>query len=718
MAEGKTEIKKDILYRVRWLYVIFVFVGFAIFSRVIYIQYGPHGAELRAKSQRITYERKSIPADRGDILSVDGRILATSIPTYDLRMDFGAAGINDDVFNEQVDSLAYCMSRFFGDRSKVSYKNMFVQARKNKKSNRYKLISPRRINYLELKQVMSFPLFRLGQNKGGLITEQVNKRLLPHGSLAGRTIGRVNESGTKLGIEGAFDEQLRGKDGNTLMQKVSGTFKVPVADGSNIEPTNGIDVVTTLDVDIQDVAESALKRQLDLGQANWGTVVLMEVATGEIRAMSNMTRKGDGEFVEDYNYAIGMSLEPGSTFKLATLIALLDDAKMSLDYEIDTEGGKAMVGRKLVVDDHKESVLSLRRIFEKSSNIGFAKAVHQSYSEQPERFVKAICDMGLDKPLGMQIPGESTPTVKHPSQNGWDGTSLVMMSYGYALRLTPMHTLALYNAVANSGRMVRPLLVKELREYGQTIRTFQSEVIKEQICSSETLAKVQECLAGVVDEGTGRGLKNDYYSAAAKTGTAQIAQGRHGYTDAVGGKHYLATLVGYFPADKPKYSCIVAIKTYYGPGSRHTYYGASLSGPVFRAIADRVYASQTAWQTPLAQKSKVMKDAERGVDIKSGRVEEIRRVANKLSVKIDGERTKENWGAVENDSVGVEVMPVVVRGGVVPSVLGMGLKEAIFLLESQGLKVSFSGRGRVVTQSVAPGVVAHRGQMVYINLEV
>ena len=716
VQEKKTGIKRDILLRVRMLYLFFVLAGVAIFARVLWIQYGPQGDELRRKARRITYERVTIEADRGDILARDGRTLAISIPTFEIRMDFAAAGLADSVFNRDVDSLAYCLATFFKDKSVAAYRNKLVTARRNRKSNRYVRLSPRRVNYIELKQITRFPIFRLGQNRGGLIVEQVNLRLRPHGSLAARTIGRVNQTGTKIGIEGAFDHDLKGIDGNTLMQRVSGSFKVPVPDAENVEPVNGIDVVTTLDVDIQDVAETALKRQLDLGHAQWGTVVLMEVATGEIRAMANLTRKGEGQFVEDFNYAIGMNLEPGSTFKLASLIALLDDAKMTLDDKIDTEGGTARVGKAKIVDSHKDGVLTLRQVFEHSSNVGFAKAVWEHYQNDPARFVDFICGMGLAKELGMQIAGEATPVVKHPGERYWDGTTLAMMAYGYALRLTPMHTLALYNAVANDGRMVRPLLVRELREYGQTVRTFPTETLVPKICSSETLDKVRGCLEGVVNEGTARVLKSPYYTVAGKTGTAQIAQGRHGYTDARGGRHYLATLVGYFPADKPKYSCIVAIKTYYGSGSYHTYYGASLSGPVFRAIADRVVASQVEWQEPISKRYDGKWEGP--VSLKGGPAPQVRRVSSKLSLPVEGERRGRGWVQTRTDSTFVEVIPLEQQAGRVPDVRGMGLKDAVYLLEKSGLKVSFRGRGRVVSQSVPPGAEVHRGEVVGIVLEV
>lgn len=718
----RSQINKDILRRVRWLYFFFLMATVMIVGKVLWVQYGPEGAELRKKAREITYAYVAIPAERGDILSGDGRLLASSITEYTIRMDFAAGGLTDEVFDANVDSLAHCLSVFFRDKSKAAYKTILVNARKDKSKNRYKQIGPRRVTYLEEKQIKKFPVFRLGSNRGGYIAEPESRRVRPHGSLAGRTIGTVNKGGTKVGIEGAFDSQLTGKDGLELRQKVSGTFRVPVPSALNVEPVNGMDVVTTLNVDIQDVAETMLKKQLEIGNADWGTVVLMEVATGEIHAMANITRKSPGVYVEDFNYAIGRRAEPGSTFKLATLIALLDDAKMSLDQTIDCENGIAKVGIVEVKDDHNESVISLRRVFEVSSNIGFAKAVHGVYGQKPEKFVNFVSKMGFDKPLGMQIPGEQSPLLKNPAIRdpkniqAWDGMTLVKMSYGYALEVTPMQTLALYNAVANNGKMMRPLLVKEIQSYGKTVRTFHPEVINPAICSPKTLAQVRECLEGVTEEGTGaRALKNPFYKVAAKTGTAQMVMPNGKYMDDKGGRDYLATLVGYFPADNPKYTCVVTMKTYNGPGQRNTYYGASLAGPVFRAIADRVYASNPSWHA--AVDNTLAPAVPPAKDIKGGRAGDVKRAVSKIPVRVEADKEAGEWVKVteqEDKLRTVAALPEDVT--VVPSVVGMGLSDAIYLLEDRGLRVSFTGKGKVKRQSLEAGMQIKKGETVTLTM--
>ncbi|GHV01610.1 penicillin-binding protein [Bacteroidia bacterium] len=708
------DIKKVILTRVRVLYGIFVLIGMLIVGKILWLQFGPEAGKLKREAARITFEQITIPAQRGDILARDGRLLATSVPTYHIRMDFAAEGLDDDTFRKGVDSLALQLSRFFGDRSAERYRAMLLAARADKGHNRYARLSPRRVNFLELKQIGAFPILRLGRNKGGFVPEEVPERLLTNGSLAQRTIGFTNQAGTQLGIEGAFDSYLAGEDGSALMQRISGNVKVPVGGDTGVEPVNGIDVVTTLDIDLQDVAETVLRRQLATGGANWGTAVLMESSTGEIRAMANLTRRSDGSIVEDYNYAVAMNLEPGSTFKLVSLITLLDEGDMELDHRIDIENGRAVIGRTVVVDSHRGGgALTLKRIFEESSNVGFAKAVNEVYAHDPGRFTSHLSKMGFDKPLELQIPGEPDPVMWRPGDRSWSGMTLTMMSYGYAIRITPLHTLAFYNAVANGGRMMRPLLVRELRQYGQTVRTFPTETLNPSICSRRTLENVRQCLEGVVDEGTARILRNPLYRVAAKTGTAQIAQDSHGYRDAAGGRHYLATIVGYFPADNPRYTMIVCMKTYWRPGSGGTYYGASLAGPVFRAVADRVYAREVSWQPGVEQNPR---HASSRPSLKGGNVREIRRVADKLAVPLSSSGNVGRWAVVHADSSSVGLTGVDLTPGVTPRVTGMGLKEAVYLLEKSGLRVAFSGRGQVLAQSIPPGEPAPRGSVITIVL--
>lgn len=758
MAKRKSNIAKDILSRVRGLYAVFLLIGVLIIGKVIWLQYGPEADELKAKSEKISFEQMALPAERGDILARDGRTLMTSVPTYDLRMDFEADGLDSATFYNNIDSLSLCLSGFFGDKPSAEYKKMFVREYEREKKNRYRMISPRRVSYLELKEISEFPLFRLGPNRGGVMAILHNKRERTHGSLGMRTIGFYINDSVKCGIEGSYINQLKGTDGMTTMQRISGSFKVPVPDPMNLEPINGMDVVSTLDIELQDVAEKALKEQLQKQKALWGTVILMEVATGEIHAMANITRKGDNKFLEDYNYAIGASMEPGSTFKLATLLALLEDGKMSLDHKIDCEQGRAMVGptertKRLVRDTHRDGVVSLRRVFEVSSNIGISKATVEVYGKEQRRFVDFLATLGLDKTLDVGIDGERKPLLRRPGQRGWDGTSLVMMSQGYALQITPLHTLALYNAVANDGKLMRPQLVKEVKSYGKTVYKFENEAINPAICSQKTVREAQECLRGVVDEGTARLLKNDHYTVAAKTGTAQVALSNGRYMDQYGGREYLGTMVGYFPADNPKYSCIVAIKTYHRPGYSTTYYGSPLAGPVFKAISDRVYASNPTWHQRVENSGMETPPSE--IHAKSGMSSSLEGVAKGLNIPILAADIQSEWSYVGRGEEVVDgwmeqmtqresqtaqqrsansdeqeqlmemresltkihnIKSVSLDVGIVPSVVGMGLKDAIYLLEKQGLRVSFSGMGEVVSQSIEPGVEVEEGTQIVLRL--
>lgn len=662
--EPMSPIKESILLRVKLLYTFFTLLCVAIFVKIIWIQVGSSGDELREMGVQISFKTEVLEARRGNILSQDGRILSTSIPLYELRLDLAADGLTDKIFDANIDRLAASLALFFKDKGPSQYATELRSARAQKK--RYYAIAPRKVNFVELQQIKNFPILNEGL-PAGFIAQETYRRVKPLGDVAGRTIGFVNSNGVKLGIEGGFDDVLRGVDGLTVKQKISGNFWIPISSDLNIEPVNGFDVVTTIDIELQDIVQTALRERIVEVEADWGTVVLMEVSTGQIKAIANITRLKSGELVEDYNYAVGISQEPGSTFKLAGLLTLVDDAKMPLSTIIDTEGGEVTIGQAKVVDTRSWGYgpISLQHVFEVSSNIGIAKAVNKAYGHMPSRFVDNIVKMGLGKDLGLQIAGEPRPTVKHPKikGSGWDGTSLTMMSYGYAIRLTPLQTLAFYNAVANDGKFVKPQFVKSLMENGKVIKEYPSETLVEHIADISSIRTVQQALRGVVENGTASALKNDQYTVAAKTGTAQIAMGKRGYTTADGSRHYLGSIAGYFPADNPRYSMIVAFKTYYKTGSDKAYYGGKLTTPVFRKIADRIFTSDYDFLRP-ASPAHAAATAQT--------VDRQATVANML---------KNRTGVV--DSLGV------------PLVVGLGLDEAMQMVEKAGFAVKVSGFGRV-----------------------
>ncbi len=743
MKKGQPNIKREIMVRVKLLYVSFFFLGICIFGRIIWLQYGPEGPKLREKAEKTNFTLARVDAARGEIMAADGQLLATSVQKYYVGIDFRAEGLKKDVFDANVDGLAERLAHKFGDRSKAQYKAMLQGGWNGRGTTRYRRITPRLVTYNELQELKTYPLLSLPPNQGGRAIDVVTERVRPYGKLAERTIGRTVEvrdtiikphrDSTKRqkayvltekgqsGIEFSFNDQLKGQSGWQMKQKIADNFYIPVADSElNVEPVNGRDVTTTLDMDFQDVASSMLESQLVKFNALWGTVVLMEVATGEIKAMANLTNHG-GQCIEDYNYALGGVAEPGSTFKLASLLALLDDG-MNLDDKVEVGSGKMeLPGGKSIKDDHapEAPVITLKRVFETSSNVGFVKATEKRFREKGREkdYVDYIVNLGFDRQLGTGMAGEAVPLFHKPTpeqvQAGrWHRNSIAYMSHGYGFEISPLHTLTLYNAVANNGKMVKPMLIKELSEYGSPVKTYRTEVINPSIAPSRTIKAVQECLEGVVDEGTATVLKNPYYAVAAKTGTAQQLTGGR-YLGGYAGQLYLATMVGYFPADNPRYSIIVAIGTRYGSGA-YNIYGSTLAGPVFKAVADRVYVTHYEWQEPVDRANPKVAQPPA---VKGGPVKAVREVSGELNIKLADDARRGDWVRTRTDSTTVAVAAVSTAGGTVPQVVGMGLKDAMYAIESRGLKVDFAGKGKVAAQSPAAGETVKPGATISITLK-
>jgi len=700
-------IKKDILVRFALVYLIFVLLGLAIIAKIIYIQV-VEGNKWREMAKTITYKDITIEPNRGDICSYDGRVLATSVPYFEIRMDLKAAGITNEIFNEKIDSLAICLSRFYGNKSSKAYRSELVNARKSGRNRRFYPIGNRNIDYVELQRVKKFPLFRLGLNKGGFIPVQVNRRILPHQSLAARTIGNVNDGGVAVGIEGAFNYALKGRTGISLLQRVPGNTWIDVNSPNQVEPEDGLDVITTLDVDLQDLAETALHKQLDKHGAGWGTVILMEVKTGEVKAIANLKRDEDGVYSEAYNYAIGESAEPGSTFKIASLIALLEDGYVTLDDIVNTGNGKKQFKDRILTDSHEKGYgkISVKKVYELSSNIGVATLVTKYYSGKEEEFIDRIYRMKMNQPLSLEIQGEVAPYIKYPHDKFWSGVSLPMMSIGYEVRQTPLQILTFYNAIANDGKMVKPHFIKALLKHGETIQTFTPDVICSSICSSSTLKKVREVLEGVVEEGTANNLKNSRYRIAGKTGTAQIAKGKRGYKS--GGLSYRASFVGYFPADDPKYSCIVVVNS----PSKSVYYGNVVAGPIFKEISDKVFATSSEW-FPVVKSNAELTDMPVS---KNGYKQQLEAVLDELDIPIKDLSKKSSWVSTIRTDDEVEMSDKNFIQNLVPNVRGMCIKDALFLLENAGLRVSVKGKGVVKSQSINAGTKAGRGQSILIEM--
>ncbi|MFP4555925.1 MAG: penicillin-binding protein [Bacteroidales bacterium] len=701
-------VKKEILFRFGLVYVALGLLGLAVIGKILVIQF-VEGNELRAKARTITYRDITIEPVRGDVCAIDGRLLATSVPYFEIRMDLRAAGLTDELFHANIDSLAIYLAKHFGDKSRYTYKSELTNARKFGKNSRYHLVNSRLVNYLELQEIKQFPLFRLNPNVGGFIPVQVNQRIKPHASLASRTIGTATSNDVAVGIEGAYDKILRGKAGISTRQRTTGNTWVEVNSGVQVEPEDGLDVITTLDVTLQDVAEKALREQLTQHEAIHGTAVLMEVSTGNIKAIANLKRNSNGTYSEAFNYAIGEGAEPGSTFKLASLIALIEDGFISLEDSIDTGNGIVKYYNQIITDSRTGGYgkISVKEAFEYSSNIGITELITKHYTGNESKFIDRLYSMNLNKPLGLPIKGEAAPYIKYPGDKLWSGVSLPMMSIGYEITLTPLQILTFYNAIANNGRMVKPKFIHSIRRHGSTEKTFRTEVINPSICSRRTLNKVQEALEGVVETGTARNLRNANYKIAGKTGTAQIARGKSGYRDEAGVSHQ-ASFAGYFPADNPKFSCIVVVNS----PSRSIYYGNLVAGPIFKEIADKVYATNPNWFPEVSTKPKLAEVPES----KSGDKEQLKVVFSNLNIPFADEAPKNPWVSTWRNSEQVELKDRKIVENLVPDVSGMCLKDALYLLENTGLKVTTNGRGTVRGQSILPGVKVNKGQQIILEM--
>lgn len=698
-------IRANILLRVYLAFGLIVLFAVAVFLRLGQVQYA-QGKKWKAMADSLSTRYVTVDATRGNIYSNDGSLLATSVPEYELRMDMFAGGIADAaVFNEKVDSLGIKLSQIFQDKTPKEYARYLRLARQD--SARYLLIH-RRVGYADLKIIRTFPLYNIGKFSGGLIAVQQNKRILPFKALAARTIGYKNKNVSNgVGLEGAYTEYINGETGKRLMQRIAGGVYIPVNDEAEIAPKDGADIISTIDVNMQDLAQSALEKQLIKSQADHGTVILMEVATGEIRAIANFSKVEEGIYKEQFNYAIAGNQDPGSTFKLASYMALLEDKLVDTNTMIQT--GYYQIPGKMITDSHpKIETVTVKRAFEESSNAAIAKLINTHYGNNPIKFTDHLYDWRLNKKLGLQIPGEAMPVIKNPKTNkSWNkNMTLPQMAYGYEMQLTPLKMLSFYNAVANNGKYIAPIFVKEIRRLGNPIEQFQARVINEQICSDVTLSKIKKMLEGVVTEGSGKQIVyNPLYKIAGKTGTAQVADGNKGYK---ANKQYQASFVGYFPADKPKYSMIVVINDPKGG-----YYGSVVSGPVFREIADRIYASDIQMYDDVP----VRMVANTGnPPTKAGQSKATQKVYKAFGFKPLFAAKSEYYNVV-NTSAGAVFQENNEHKGIMPNVTGMGLKDALYLLGNAGLKTKVYGSGKVISQSITAGTKVGRGLGVQIELE-
>jgi cell division protein FtsI (penicillin-binding protein 3) len=706
------EVRNDIVWRVNLVFLGILLFGLFIIGKAAYIQQA-EGDYWKGLSDSIHLKYQKLDADRGTIFSEDGSMLSSSIPFFDVRIDFSAQGLREKSgkrFLENLDSLSITLASVFNDRPAALYRRELQQGYNSRE--RYHLLK-RNISFREYQALQQFSFIRAGSNKSGFIFEDREKRLTPFGLLANRTIGlartyldsRGRVVNKNVGLELAYDDVLTGLSGRRLVRRISGGAFVPV-EGSETEPENGKDIRTTLDINIQEIAHRALLRQLEFREATYGTCIVMEVKTGKIKAIVNLGRQPDGSYYEDLNYAI-MGTEPGSTFKLATMLAVFEDGFVQPETEVDLELGVKKVGGRTIYDSerHGRTNVTVKQAFELSSNVGMAKLVMAHYGSNPIRFVEHLKKLGLSAPTGIGLMGETKTVIQTPGTSSWSASSLPWLSFGYNVKLTPLHTLMLYNAVANGGRMMKPYLVNAIMRDGQELRAFSPEVVRESICSPETLEKLRSCLEGVVTNGTAKIIKSPLYSIAGKTGTAQVANGNKGYKDHI----YQSSFAGYFPADNPRYSCIVVIRN--KPHAK-AYYGSLVAGPVFREVADKIYAVDVKAQPWYA--ATPVPDSSQFRWVGSGK--DLRLLQQRMGLIAQDSAGKSGWAVLSNDGNGPVRRSMPITQGVMPSVQGMGLRDAIFLLENLRLKVVPVGSGRVKAQSVEPGTPIINGQTITLEM--
>ncbi len=682
-------------------------LAIAIVIKVFVIQLFPD-EKANQLAENFTFKVREIQPVRGQIYSSDGSLLATSIPEYEIRWD-AKAPYDEELYQTRLDSLCISFNQLFGDRSVAEYKAIFKRAKSE--GNRYVEIIDH-VDYNQLQLVKKFPFIRKGTIRGGFVFEEKFIRDQPFGTLASRTIG-MERAENKVGIERDYDELLRGKKGKQMMEKIAGGVWKPLSNEFVEEPEPGADIITTIDIHLQDVAHAALKRKLEECDAEWGCAILMEVQTGFVRAVANLSRNNrQGEFNERLNFAISQSVEPGSTMKLASLMACMDEGLVQLDEKVATGNGTATFHGQTMKDSNWDKggngTITAEQVFEKSSNVGTALLVKKSFGENPQGYLDKLQSFGLGEPLGIALSGEAAPRLyKTTKDNGWSGLSLTQLAIGYETTCTPLQTLSFYNAVANNGVFVRPQFVQQVKRNGQIIQQAQPIIIREKICKDETLAKCRKMMEGVTEEGgtAGRLFEKCPYKVAGKTGTAWMHEAG-GYQ----AHHYRASFVGYFPAENPKYSCIVVVNDPRSGG----YYGGVIAAPVFMELADKIYSTELEFRAPIKADS-TMLAKHQWPSVKGGASSELSALFSSLNMPVY-QRSTGTWISTSTANDSLIVMQQPLQTGIVPNVVGMGLQDALYMLESNGMKVRVMGFGTVKRQSIPAGSSIQSNPNIIIEL--
>ena len=676
-------------------------MGSVFIYKIIQLQTA-HDGYWRKLGDDLTLFQVKIEAERGNIFTEDSRILATTIPTFELRMDTKADGLTDTIWRRHVDSLSLLLSYYLPEKSSEAWKTYLIEARASKARH---LLLAKNVQFQDFKKIREIPLFKLGKNKSGFITIQSNTRKLPFGELAKRSIGYVSSNGkTMIGIEGMLNEELAGENREVLMQKVAVGVYMPVNDNSEFGSKPGLDVYTTIDVNLQDITEASLYKSVVYHKADHGSAILMNVKTGEIKAIANIGKTKSGEYKEIENYAIKELNEPGSVIKLASVMALIDEGYCDENTLIDLGNGEQKYYDLTLKDDHPiKGQVTLAKALELSSNVGISKPVYKYFHKNKDEYFEKLEQFHLTKPYGLGFKGESVPDLK-PVKD-WSGVTLPWLSIGYEIRVTPLQVLGLYAAVANNGKLMRPYIIKEIRDNDKVIKSFESKVLNKQIAKPSTIVAVRKMLEGVVDSGTASNIRNQYYKIAGKTGTNLIADRKTGFKV----KRYQASFVGYFPAQNPLYACIVVVNK---PDINIGYYGSSVAAPVFKDIADRLYSTdESIHPTLVKNKNELFLSTFKGLKT------EVDRIADYFDWNILSNDVNSDLVTAISSKNRVVVKPNYYSSkSVMPNVVHLNVRDAVYLLESMGLRVRVEGKGKVKSQSVPPGEHIWRGEEVKIAL--
>lgn len=697
--------KKDLMWRAYLIYIGFFIALIVVIVKTVIIQSEGSASLFAATKEKIPTRAVKRYPRRGEVLDRNYTPLITSVSFFDIHMD--PTVVDQEVFDKEISDLCRGLNKLFPETSARDFENYIRKGRA--RGRRFITIKLKATNE-QRHRLRELPIFNLGQNKGGLIDiDETILRKRPHGEILKRTLGYYQNNGNskelRVGIEGAYNEVLAGEPGEEVEQKISSGWKKT---GKMIrEPIEGADLITSLDMEIQEVAHSELYRQLKNQGAKSGCVIVMDVKTGFVRAISNLQKASDGDYYELYNHAIGTKEVPGSTFKLATLMAALEDKKISLDDTVNAVGSYQFYNLKL--DDSNPygyGRITIRRAFELSSNV-IARVIFNAYRKEPQLFVDRLRSFGIGDSLGIDLQGEPKPTLYAPGTKQWSGISLPWMAIGYEVQQTPLQTLAFYNAVANNGTLVRPQFVEHVRRGQRIVKSYKPVVLRPKICSDKTLRSLQECLKGVVKRGTGSALKSSLFDIAGKTGTA-VVQNENGRYGEDGNKTYQASFVGYFPADEPLYSCIVVVAA-----PSKDIYGATVSGTVFSAIANKVYSNSLNYHKAINEEKKRVKEAPA---VKDGNINDLLTVLKRLHLPYQLDAYSE-WSHVRSSGSNLSIVPRKLSSTTVPSVIGLTAKDAVYLIERLGMHVYIRGNGKVVKQTVPAGSPVVAGGLIELVLE-